>query len=298
MELLKMNRIKIMTDSASDIPKNIEEELDIKILSFPITIGDESYLERIDFTTDEFYELLLKTPKIPVTSQITSIQFVDHFTEVYEAGYEEVIFVSINGKGSNTYNSALLAKDNFFEQNKKAEDNFKINIIDGKTYTIAYGYAVIEAAKKAQKGATSSEIIAFINDWVESVVVYFSPLKLDFAKKSGRISCAAAFVGELIGLKPIIRIMDGEMKIIEKVRGDKAVVPALIKHAEETMIPKTPYYLVKGKSEQEAIELFEQTKKKFSYPCIDNLPVGAAIAINAGPQVIGIIVKGQNRSQN
>lgn len=292
-----MNRIKIMTDSASDIPKNLEQELNIKILSFPVVVGDESYLERIDFTSEEFYDILLSTHKIPVTSQITVIQFEEEYEKIFNEGYEELVFVSINGKGSNTYNSALLAKENFFKNNCEASKNFKIHIIDGKTYTIAYGYPVIEAAKKAQRGASSAEILAFIEDWVDSVIVYFTPLKLDFAKKSGRISCAAAFVGELIGLKPIIRIMDGEMKIIEKVRGDKAVIPALLKYAKENMIPTTPYYLVKGKSEQEGQELFESAKKEFSYPAIDILPVGAAIAINSGPQVIGIIIKGKNRKE-
>lgn len=292
-----MNRIKIMTDSASDIPKNLEQELNIKILSFPVTVGDESYLERIDFTNDEFYDILLSTPKIPITSQITSIQFEEEYEKIFNQGYEELVFVSINGKGSNTFNSALLAKDNFFKNNCEASKKFKIHIIDGKTYTIAYGYPVIEAAKKAQRGASSAEILAFIEDWVDSVIVYFTPLKLDFAKKSGRVSCTAAFVGELIGLKPIIRIMDGEMKIIEKVRGDKAIIPALLKYAKENMIPTTPYYIVKGKAEKEGQELFESAKKEFSCPAIDILPVGAAVAINSGPQVIGIVIKGKNRKE-
>lgn len=290
-----MNKIKLMTDSASDIPIELEQELDIRILSFPLTVGDKGYIERVDFTNDEFYQLLLDTPKIPATSQITSIQFEQEFQEIYQQGYHELIYVSINAKGSNTYNSALMAKDGFFEKNPDAKEKFQIHILDGKTYTMAYGYAVVEAAKKAQKGASSVEILGFIQDWLDSVVVYFSPLKLDFAKKSGRISCAAAFVGELIGLKPIIRIMDGEMEIVTKVRGEKALIPALIQKAQETMVPQTPYFMVKGFSEKEGGDLVQAAKKQLGYDGIDIYPVGAAIAINAGPQVIGIIVKGENR---
>ncbi|WMJ23579.1 DegV family protein [Paludicola sp. MB14-C6] len=291
-----MNKIKIMTDSASDIPKELEEDLDIKILSFPITVGDQGYMERIDFTNEEFYALLLDVPKIPVTSQITSLVFNEEFLEIYKQGYNELIYVAINSKGSNTYQSALLARDMFFEEHPSAKGEFQIHIIDSKTYTMAYGYAVIEAAKKAKKDAKSSEIVGFLEDWFDSVVVYFSPLKLDFAKKSGRISCAAAFVGELIGLKPIIRIMDGEMQILDKVRGEKAVAPALVKLAKETMIPQTPYFTVKGMAEAQSNELIECAEKQIGYQEIGAYLVGSAIAINAGPQVIGIIVKGTNRN--
>lgn len=291
-----MNKIKIMTDSASDIPASIEKELDIKILSFHVTVGDSGFLERVDFSNHEFYDILLSAPKIPSTSQITMLQFTEEFTQVQKQGYEELIYVSINSKGSNTYNSALMARDKFYEKNSELKDKFKIHIIDSMTYTVAYGYPVMEAARKVKKGASSNEIVAYLNDWFESVEIYFAPLTLEFVKKSGRVSCAAAFVGELIGLRPIISIIDGETNIVEKVRGDKAIIPALLKNAENTIIPKTPYMLVKGLSEEEGNDLFEQSKKFFSYECEGNYYVGAAISINAGPKVIGIIVKGANRS--
>jgi len=293
-----MNRIKIMTDSASDIPVDIEKELDIKILSFHITVGDIDYLERVDLSHDQFYNLLVSSPKIPTTSQITSIEFYEEFEQAYKKGYSELIYVSINSKGSNTHDNAIMAKNKFFKKNPKLVDSFKIHVIDSKTYTMAYGYAVIEAAKKAQRGADSSEILAYLTDWFDSVVVYFAPLTLEFVKKSGRVSVAAAFVGELVGLRPIIQIKDGEMKIVEKVRGDKAIAPSLIKHASADAIPKTPYLLVKGMSEEPSTILFEQSKKHFGYECVGNYNVGAAIAINAGPKVIGIAVKATNRNGN
>lgn len=293
-----MNRIKIMTDSASDIPPEIEKELEIRILSFHITAGDVDYLERVDLSTEQFYNLLISSPKIPTTSQITSVEFYEEFEKVYKNGYAELIYISINSKGSNTHDNAIMAKNKLFEKHPQLKDTFKIHVIDSKTYTMAYGYAVVEAAKKAQRGADSNEIVAYLEDWFDSVVVYFAPLTLEFVKKSGRVSVAAAFVGELVGLRPIIQIKDGEMKIVEKVRGDKAIAPSLIKHASVDAIPKTPYLLVKGMSEEPATILFEQSKKHFGCECVDNYNVGAAIAINAGPKVIGIAVKATNRKGN
>lgn len=290
-----MNRIKIMTDSACDIPKELEEQYDIRILSFPVTVGDKGYLERIDFTNEEFYEILQNAPKIPVTSQITVFQFEEEFKTFFEQGYAELIYVSIYSGGSSTYNNAVMAKEQFYESHPEAKEQFKIHLVDSKAYTMAYGYPVVEAAKKAQRGASSGEIIAYLTDWFDSVEIYFAPYTLEFVKKSGRVPVAAAFVGELIGLRPIISIIDGETKVVEKVRGDKAILPALLKRAKERVVPQTPYMLVRSTKNEECADLAAQLKKQFGYEAVGQFDIGAAISINAGPKVVGVIVKGQNR---
>ncbi len=288
-----MRRIKMLTDSASDIPVELEKEYDITIMPFPIVVGDNSYMEREDFTVNEFYKILEDAPKIPTTAQITQFRFFEEFEKIEKDGYQEVIYVSINSKGSNTYNNALMAKEEFFETYPNSE--FVINIIDSKTYTAAYGYPIIESAKKAKKGVSSSEIIAYLKDWFDSVEIYFAPYTLEFVKKSGRVPVAAAFVGELMGLRPIISIIDGETKIVEKVRGDKAIIPALLKQVNTNMIPKTPYLVLKTTLESEAIEFSNMTKKSLGYDNEGSFPAGACIVINAGYKLLGVVVKGKKR---
>lgn len=286
---------KLMTDSASDIPRDAEQALDIDILSFPITVGDESYMERIDFTDEEFYEILQREPKIPTTAQITSLRFIEKYEEYYAKGYADLVYVSINAKGSATYQSALMARDQFYENYPEAAGKMKIHVVDSGTYTIAYGYPVMEAAKKAQKGVPAREIVAYLEDWFDSVEVYFAPYTLEFVKKSGRVSVAAAFMGELIGLRPIISFVDGEVSIVQKVRGDKAIVPALLKLAQERMVPKTPFLLVKGAMEAEMLLFKKEAEKKIGYKCEGVYSAGAAIAINAGPKIVAIVIKGNRR---
>ena len=293
-----MKKIKIVTDSASDIPLELEAKYEIRILPFHVTIGDEGYLERVDFNNQEFYTMLTSASKTPTTSQITAMQFYEEFKAIQNEGYDEVIYISINAKGSSTHNSALMAKAQLFEKHPELMDVFAIHVVDSATYTIAYGYPVIEAAKKAKKGASSTEILAFLDDWFHCVEIYFAPYTLEFVKKSGRVPVAAAFVGELIGLRPIISIIDGQTKIVEKVRGDKAIIPTLLKYAENAIVPKTPYMLVKGSMEAEATQLFEKSNRQFGYAATDNYYVGASISINAGPKVVGIIVKGRNRKHD
>ena len=83
--------------------------------------------------------------------------------------------------------------------------------------------------------------------------------------------------------------------MIEKVRGDKAILPALLKRAKERVVPQTPYMLVRSTKNEECADLAAQLKKQFGYEAVGQFDIGAAISINAGPKVVGVIVKGQNR---
>lgn len=287
---------KIMTDSASDIPKQLETELDIDILSFPITIGDKGYMERVDFTEQEFYEILKTEPHTPTTAQITSFRFMEKYKEYHEKGYDNLVYVAINSKGSGTYHNALMARDEFYETYPESVGKFNIQVVDSKTYTMAYGYAVIEAAKKAQKNIPVQEIVAYLEDWFDSVEVYFAPFTLEFVKKSGRISVAAAFVGELLGLRPIISFIDGEVNIVTKVRGDKAVIPAILKLAQERRVPKTPFALVQGSVDEEQVAFKKIAEKALGQKAEGLYQAGAAICINAGPNMVAIAIKGSRKN--
>ncbi len=170
---------------------------------FPaIIVGDQCYTERKDFTNEEFYRILESSPKLPSTSQYTAMQFLEVYEEIWQEGYTDLIYTSINSKGSSTYSNSLMARDEFFELHPEARGSFEIFIIDSKSYSVGYGYPVVEAAKKAEKGASPAEIVAYLEDWFASCRIYFAPYTLEFVKRSGRVSCAAAFVGELMWLTP------------------------------------------------------------------------------------------------
>ena len=132
-------------------------------------------------------------------------------------------------------------------------------------------------------GIPAKEIAAYIQDFVSNCVIYFAMYTLKYARKSGRIPSAAAFVGEVMGLRPIMRIHDHEIKTHTKVRGDKAVIPKII--------DLTAYCIVYGKDEKVRDELAKALTKKLGYPPSEFFQIGAAITINAGPLVVGAIFK-------
>lgn len=290
-----MPKIKFLTDSASDISFENEKKLDIQIMPFKVAMGEKSYTSRIDFDNEEFYEMIEDYDGIPTTSQITAYEYVEMFKELYYNDYTDVINVTINGNGSATYNNAVMAVQQFFEEIPDAKGEFNIYNIDSGNYTGAYGYPVVQGAIKAQRGVPANEIVDYIQDWIDNCVIFFAPYSLKYAKKSGRIPSAAAFVGEVMGLRPIMRIQEGSITTETKVRGDKAIVPKILDLCVNEMIPKTPYCIVYGNDESVRDEMAQAMTKKMGYPPEDCYQIGAAITINAGPKVTGVIFKSQHR---
>lgn len=283
-----MSKIKFITDSASDISVQDEQSLGIQVLPFPVTFGDKTYLSRVDFDNEKFYEMLETADALPTTSQITVFQYGEVFESAYSEGYTDVINITINSEASGTYNSACLAAQMFYEDHPEAEKTFRIRNIDGAGYTAMYGYAAVEGAKLAQQGEDADEVEAFMRDWVEHSAIYFVPYTLKYASKSGRIPSAAAFVGELVGLKPVMRIFDHKIVTDDKIRGEKKIIPTITKKTVADMEPGTPYVVICGSESADGDALAAAMTEAVGYAPAASYRVGEAIAINAGPHVAGV----------
>lgn len=288
--------IKFITDSASDITKKDELEYSIEVMPIPISIGDVGYYERKDFTHSEFYNKLLNATEVPVTSHITMLEFGNKYKEFYKLGYDEIIHVTISSTGSSMYESAKMAREMFYKEDETLRQKIKIHVIDSKTYSYGYGLAVVQAAKMAREGKTVTEILQYLTDYFNSVEVYFSVCSLNYAKKSGRIGVVATFVGEMLGLRPIIAIIDGKMKVVDKVRGDKNIPEKLLEIMKKKMDNKDSRYgIMVGSIESAGKSLENICKKSKIGQCAGTVNVGASVAINSGPEVLGITFLGKHR---
>lgn len=290
-----MQRIKIMTDSASDISKKQAEEYGIKVIGFHIIVGDNSYLEGVDIETRKFYDILETSDELPHTSQVTLDEYVKAYKELYIEGYSDIINVTISSTGSNSYNNAIMAIEEFYDECPEAKDKISVTVLDSKGYTGVYGFPVIEAAKKLKKGETKENLVAFLNDWFASGVIVCTAYTLKYARKSGRVGCATAFVGEVLGIKPIITFIDAVSETVDKVRGSKLVIPKLAEIALTKMVPQTPYAILFGKNKEYADEIANIMKNQTGYEPTEYLEVGATISCHLGCDVAGVIIKGQKR---
>lgn len=287
-----MQKVKISTDSTADIPKKFCEELGISVLPLTVITEDGTeYRDGIDIAPTEFYHIIDTSKKLPVSSQVTALLYARLYEETWQAGYTDLIHTTVNSKGSGTYQAAVIAKEMFFEEYPDVGDQFHIHLIDSKTYSMAYGIPVIEAARMAQTGGIAEDIIEHITEWITHARPMFVPLNLRCVKKSGRISPAAAFLGDAIGLKPMITFEDGEAKIVGKVRGEQKAITALIETCLKERKPGSSYAIVYGNNTDAYERLKAACADAMDQPPLANYEVGCVISINTGPDMVGIIYR-------
>lgn len=187
-----------------------------------------------------------------------------------------------------------MAKNNFFENNGKQRIKLEFIMWIQECYTGVYGFPLCEAAKKISKGDSAESIVAYFEEWFKVTAVYAVPMSLKYAKKSGRISAAAAFAGEMLGLKPLIEFADGDTSTIEKIRGEKNIIPKMLACLDKKMVPQSPYMMVCGKSDAVAKELEKELAKKYGRKAEAYYRVGAAVAANIGTELVGVICRRKN----
>ena len=282
-----MRKIQIMTDSASDISLADEKQHNISVIPFPVTLGGKSYTSRVDFDNEGFYALLAEHDDVPTTSQVTPFQFVDIYLEQARAGVTDLILVLINSRGSSTYDNSVQAIRLFHEDYPEYPD-FRVHSFDGMGYNACYGAPVVEAARMLEAGAGVEEICAYLEDILPRRQIYFGIYDLKYAAKSGRIPTAAAFLGTKLNLKPVMKIFDREITTAAKCRGEKNLVQKTAQLSRADMEPGTPYQLIYGCDESCLEEIRAAMREALGYEADAVYQIGAAVAANAGPKVVGV----------
>ena len=206
-----MSKIAILTDSSCDIPQELAEKYGIDIMGFHILLDDEDIVEREKYTPEEFYDKMRAAKGIPSTAAITPIQFCEKYCQYVDEGYTDVIHVPINRSGSSTYNNAVMAQGMLREE--RPEHHLNIHLLDPHTYSMVFGWYVCEMARKLQNGAELRHVIGEFEAQMNKMEVILGPYSLKQMKKSGRISAAAAVMGELMGIRPIITLIDGKTRV-------------------------------------------------------------------------------------
>ena len=287
--------IRLITDSAADIPQKEVRTYNIRVLPIPITVDGVTYRETVDFTSEAYYGMLTAAKAIPTTAQITPIQFAEVFREEIAAGNRELICVTITAKGSGIYNAACLAKKMILEENAASGEEIVIEVVDSASYTYGYGHAVVSAAKAAQEGKTFPKVLKLLHRELTTWQVYFAMPNLDFAKKSGRVTTVAAFVGEVLGFRPILTLHNGETDAIHKVRGDHKLVPAFLDIFQDRVSEDgRGFYILHARDKELARDLRKTLEKATGRKCLGEHLIGASVTTNAGPTVFGMIVPTDN----
>jgi DegV family protein with EDD domain len=217
--------VKVVTDSVSDIPADIVEELGITIVPAYVRFGNDVYKDGVELTTDEFFDRLLNGPEFPATSQPA----IGDFSETYEsiaAGADGIVSVHVSSKVSGTFNSAQ-------QGSGVADVACPIEVVDTLQASMGSGLAAIEAAKAARDGASFQDVAAVANDAARRCQCICLLDTLEYLIKGGRVGKAQGMIGSLLKIKPMIILRDGEVDNFAKERTRRKAVSRLQRAAGE-----------------------------------------------------------------
>jgi len=283
-----MSKIKIITDSGSDISWERAQELGIRMLPISFTFDGETYYrEGLDMSKEEFYEKLsAKDAPVPKTAQVTPIQFIDAFNEEYDNGYDTLIVVTISSKGSGMYQNAVMSANEIME-----ERGGEIIVVDSMGYSCLYGGAVIHAAKMLASGSGKDEIVEYLKNATSSMHAYFLVEDLLHLKKGGRINAATLVIANMLDIKPILSIKDGLVVQDGKLRGNKRLMKKLTDKAKTDGydLSGKSVYLVNSACPDSAQELGEALSEAFEGVKLINLRLGSVIGCHGGPALAGFV---------
>ncbi len=277
-----MSRIAIVTDSTSDIPKNVAKELDIKVIPLTVIFDKESFLDDgKEITISEFYKKIRSSEKLPTTTVPSPKYFLEAYTDILKES-EGIISIHISKKMSGTVNSAEMAK--------KEMPGKDIEIIDSEYVHLPLGFLVLKAAQLAQEGRSKEEILKGIYDLKPKLKILFVPSTLEYLKKGGRIGKAKGLIASLLDIKPILTVHDGEVSQFKTARRWNQAKTELIE-SMKTMI-KNPQNLVvsvgDSDAKEDAEEMYERIKETFNPKRILRVDIGTVVGTHLGPGGIGI----------
>ncbi len=203
--------IKFIIDSASDILPSEAKENGIVHIPLTVMFGEEEFYDSVNLTHKEFYEKLVESDVIPVTSQISPARFADAYEEVVAAG-DTAIVITLSSKLSGTYQSAVLAAQEF---------EGKVFVVDSENVCIGERILVQRGVRLRDEGLSAEEIVEKLNEEKKNIRLLALLDTLEYLKKGGRISSTVAFAGALLSIKPVIAVEDGKVELIGKARGSK-----------------------------------------------------------------------------
>lgn len=278
-----MQKIALLTDSASDLPIDIIERYNIKMAPFRIIYKDNEYEDIISISATEVYKKLPQ--EIPTTSLPNVERIEKILNEIEDEGYTHVISINISSNLSGTSNSIRL----LLEEHPK----LKSFVYDTKTLTMGEGALVIEAAKMIEAGETFESIILNLPRMRKNIHVFFTLNTLVYLKKGGRIGKVAGTVGELLNLKPLIHVNDdGIYETHSKLRGRKQSLKKIYEIIDSFLSKnKCKIWIVNGDAEEEGNEMYNNLKTHPMITQIKHQVLGPALGVHTGPGLIGVVIQ-------
>lgn len=275
--------IKILVDSASDVEKNEAEELGIFLIPMKVRFGEKEYSDGINLSHVEFFEKLIESNELPQTSQINEFAWEECFKSLTADG-SEVIAITISSKLSGTYSCAVKAAENF---------GGKVFVVDSLEACIGERILLQYAIRLVKKGKSAAEIVKELDDKKNKIQLLAVLDTLSYLRKGGRISSVAAIAGEMLSIKPVISIVDGEIKQAGKAMGSKKSNNLLNQLVEKCggIDFDMPYALAYSGLSDDYLQKYLKDSEQLWKGKTENIPsymIGSTIGTHVGPNAIAV----------
>ena len=277
--------LRIITDSASDLPKDYIEEHKLHVIPTPVVIDDTDYFDGATIQTGEFYNILDDIKRDVKTYHINPAMFTDAFMP-YAQAKDTIIYLCFSTGIAGTYNAANIAKNNILED----YPDFDLTIIDSKCASIGFGLLVSKLVTMLEKGASKEEIIEAADYFISHIKHVFTVQTLAYLIKGGRLTKFKGTLAETLDMKPVLVVDEnGALSVVKTVRGRKKSLRYLIEYAKENIFQpeNQTVALCHGEDPESLTFVKTMVEDAFHPKSILISTVGCAIGAHTGRGIIG-----------
>jgi len=273
--------MKIITDSTADLTKELYEQLDIGMVPLTIQLGERKWRDFYDLTPDAYYALLKASTDFPMTSQPPPQDFINVYKPFVEKGVP-ILSIHLSSKLSGTYQSACLARTHFPEA--------KIEVIDSLQASLGLALILHLCVKKYRSGSSFESVVDYSRELTKRIETYFSVDSLEYLQRGGRIGRAQAFLGTLMKIKPLLKLIEGAISPVEKIRTTERLLNRYFELVEKEAAKNMPLSLIVAESDNTdvATDLVNRLTRIPEVNLIQRCKIGGVITSHTGPGVLGV----------
>ena len=282
--------VRVVTDSTSDLPPDLARAHGIQVVPLLVLFGDRVYHDGLDLRPKEFYERLESGGDHPRTNPPSKTDFLDVYRSL--ARDRDVVSVHISEKLSQTVVHARAAVEEGLPELQRLRgeaEQVALRVVDSNNVSLGLGMLALFAARMARRGIEPDVIVESLEAMRDRVHVFFAVNTLDYLARGGRIGKGRAFLGNLLGIKPILGVVDGEVTAVDRVRGGRAAQPRLVELFRDRVDPKRPVVVsvAHAKAPVWADRLRSLLLKSFDVAELIVAEMGPVVGTHAGPGTVG-----------
>jgi DegV family protein with EDD domain len=277
-----MAGVAVVTDSTADLPRDLAEELGIRVVPLSVTFGSETFISGVTIDHAGFYERLATTERLPTTSQPTPAWFEEAYADCVDDGLDAVVSLHVSSALSGT---VALARA------RAADAEIPVEVVDSRLVGGSLGLAVLAAHRVAEAGGDVAEVVAAAQRVADRVTSLLVVDTLDYLKRGGRLTGAQALMGSMLRVKPLLHLTEGRVEVLERARTwTRALDRVADLVAEVGEAGPVDIVVTHAVSEERADEVWDRLEGRVEIARRLEAMIGPIVGTHVGPGAVGVAV--------